>query len=133
MEDTVIQPNEPAVPERIPETLAARVLERASQLDSVESRTLALADLEAAALEAGISRSAFERAFQQVLAEDRAPPGRVAIPRPRLRRQFGAAAAAVVLVGCALGAALLFRTAMPSVPAPPPPPVIIEVPPAPPR
>ena len=95
--------------ERLPETAARLVLERASELEAARGAELSVAQLREAAREAGITPSAFE----QALAEYRetasslvgaAPPA----PRRRLGRLWPAA-----LVLAALLSVLVIRMLVP--------------------
>ena len=90
------------LPEVVPQPVAARLLARASELDAAYAADMPVADLRAAAVEAGISARAFEAALDEV---QRADPGLVAGPvvGPRRTRRSRAwllgAAMAVLLVG----------------------------------
>lgn len=98
------------VPKALPEPLAARLLERASELDAAHrAHFVDVAALRAAANEAGIS----ERAFNEALAELEGHPPTAETSsksqRPRRRGTLAAAAAAF-----ALSALLVFRLAAPA-------------------
>ena len=72
--------------EVLPDALAARVLARASELDAALGAGT-VASLRSAALEAGISRRAFDAALAEVRGTDQAlAPTTNARPRPRGRR-----------------------------------------------
>ena len=60
------------VPGRLPKELAARILDRAASLDAAEDR-VDVKTLRAAALDAGISPEAFERALAEAAASIREP------------------------------------------------------------
>jgi hypothetical protein len=128
------------IPERLPESLAARVLERAALLDSAASRSMAVADLRSAALDAGISSAALEQALRELgsleALQERAAPGPHGAAAPtrrpgaRLARVAAMTGAATALL---LAAGLFARTVNPPVLAPPAPvPEVIDVEPAPP-
>jgi hypothetical protein len=84
----------------LPEPLASRVLERASELDAAQRTGTRVADLRAAAAEAGISQSAFDAAVKELEREqatslDDSRKG----PRRRYRIwALGAIAATITLV-----------------------------------
>lgn len=97
------------------ETVATRLLERASELDASRSGGFALADLRAAAAEAGISAPSFESALAELRAAEQAQvPDVVALPRRRPRRRALLAAVAAAFV--ALGGLLLVREVVPASP-----------------
>lgn len=66
--------------ERLPESLARQVLARASELDAAQRSNATVAELRAAAEEAGISAPAFDAALEELRG---APP---ALPSPAPRR-----------------------------------------------
>ena len=57
--------NPPRDAERLPEEAARRLLQRASELEAARSADLSVAELRAAAREAGITPSAFEQALAE--------------------------------------------------------------------
>lgn len=68
---------------RVSEPAAARLLARASELDVAFRGNVAIAELRAAALEAGISQAAFEAALAELQAEDVVR----AVPPPKEKRR----------------------------------------------
>ena len=56
--------------ERLPEEAARRLLQRASELEAARSADLSVAELRAAAREAGITASAFEQALAEFRGTD---------------------------------------------------------------
>lgn len=83
--------------EILPDPVATRVLERASQLEALRRAGASVAELRNAALEAGISESAFEEALGEIQRAEAA--GAPDVRRPtRSRFRIAAAVAAVVLV-----------------------------------
>lgn len=95
--------------EILPDPVATRVLQRASELEALRRAGASVAELRAAALEAGISESAFEEALGEIQrAESAAAPD---VRRPtRSRIRIGAALAAVALI---LTGILVSRTVTP--------------------
>jgi hypothetical protein len=95
-------------PDALPEPAAARLLARASELDTaLTSGAVRVADLRAAATEAGISAPAFDAALAEL--RDAGPAGLHGAPRqPRRRgRAWGLAAACAALIAAgALGLSL---------------------------
>jgi hypothetical protein len=95
---------------RLPEPVAERLLARASELDAADRGGSAVADLRAAAVEAGISAHAFDVALTEIQGAERA---RLAVatfqPRPRRRMRLLAtvAAASIAVGGLALSRMLL--------------------------
>ena len=83
--------------EILPDPVATRVLERASELEALRRAGASVAELRSAALEAGISESAFEEALGEIQrAEAAGAPG---VRRPtRSRLRIGAAVAALALI-----------------------------------
>ena len=87
--------------DNLPDAQAARLLERASELDAVRRNELAIADLRAAALEAGISAEAFEAALAEMQSASPSQPA-TAVDRPwrrRRRRALTLAAVALIMAG----------------------------------
>jgi hypothetical protein len=139
---------------RLPDAVAARVLERAAQLDATAARSVSLDDLRSAALEAGIGAAALEQALAEIAAERTAAaaPAEPAKPGARpggLRRHLLTAAAVVLLLvaatlfvrlitpapGLPPGISVELAPVAPAAPAPPaaartapPPPAVVEVP-----
>lgn len=74
----------PNTPDHLPEESWQRILARAAELDAREGATLPVGELRRAALEAGISATAFDRALEELPAEPRAPKAGLlhAIARP---------------------------------------------------
>ena len=78
--------------ERLPEEAARRLLERASELEAARSAELSVAELRAAAREAGITPSAFEQALAEYRRTDLSSPSAAALaPQRRLARLWPAA------------------------------------------
>ena len=78
--------------ERLPEEAARRLLERASELEAARSAELSVAELRAAAREAGIMPSAFEQALAEYRGADLSSPAAAALaPQRRLARLWPAA------------------------------------------
>jgi hypothetical protein len=70
---------------RISEEKAALVLDRAARIDAGHGKWLDVSELREAALEAGISLEAFERALLEIEAmEEGAVPTEVSVPAPGL-------------------------------------------------
>lgn len=85
----------------LPDPVATRVLERASELEALRRAGASVADLRAAAVEAGISESAFEEALGEIQRAESA--GAPDVRRPtRTRLRVGAAVTAVALLFTAL-------------------------------
>ena len=83
--------------EILPDPVATRVLERASELEALRRAGASVAELRSAALEAGISESAFEEALGEIQrAEAADAPDIRRATRSRVR--IGAAVAAIVLI-----------------------------------
>jgi hypothetical protein len=76
-------------PDPLPEQVWRNVLARAAELDATDGTTLPVEELRRAALEAGISESAFERALQEVPNESAVPEARAGM----LKRLVGPTAA----------------------------------------
>lgn len=86
--------------EVLPEPLATKVLQRASELEAARRAGASIEDLRAAALEAGISESAFDEALGEVQTEaDIARPEVHFSRRRRVRMWAGAAALTLILAG----------------------------------
>jgi hypothetical protein len=86
-------------PEVLSEPTAARLLARASELDELRRAGSTVAELRAAAAEAGISAPAFEAALTELQAAGQAPlPDVKKPPRPRSRLRTLAAGGMVALV-----------------------------------
>ena len=107
----------------LPDALASRLLARASELDALRSDDLAIADLRAAAAEAGISGPAFDAALSELrrTGRVRASDG---VPRRRNVLRWGTA----LISGAALIAAGIFAVTRPHSSNPP-----VEVRPQPPQ
>jgi len=84
----------------LPDPVATRVLERASELEALRRAGASVADLRAAAVEAGISESAFEEALGEIQRAESAGAPEVRRPtRRRLRLVAAFAAFALLLAG----------------------------------
>jgi hypothetical protein len=92
----------------LPEAIASRLLARASELDALRDDDLAVADLRAAAAEAGISGLAFDAA----LAELRRT-GRVSTSDRIPRKRRGLRSGAVLVAGAALIGGAIFAVTRP--------------------
>jgi hypothetical protein len=85
----------------LPDPVATRVLERASELEALRRAGASVADLRAAAVEAGISESAFEEALGEIQRAESA--GAPEVRRPtRLRLGIAASVASLALLFAAL-------------------------------
>ncbi|HVH38593.1 MAG TPA: hypothetical protein VM764_01085 [Gemmatimonadaceae bacterium] len=86
----------------LPEAFAKRLIARASELDAADAATAAIADLRAAASEAGISNAAFDAALAEMRAAD--APARPTVASRRVRRVWlgGGLVAFLVLAGIVL-------------------------------
>ena len=85
--------------ERLPEEAARRLLERASELEAARSAELSVAELRAAAREAGIAPSAFEQALAEYRRADPSSLATAALaPQRRLARFWPAALALATLL-----------------------------------
>ena len=94
----------------LPDPVATRVLERASELEALRRAGASVADLRAAAVEAGISESAFEEALGEIQRADSA--GAPDVRRPtRFRLRVAAAVAAFALLFTGF---FVLRTVVPS-------------------
>lgn len=89
--------------EVLPDAVASRLLTRASELDAMHADSLNVADLRAAASEAGISEAAFEAALGELRRTGSAPLSDV-----RSRRRAGPRFAAALIVGATLVAVSMF-------------------------
>ena len=84
----------------LPDPVATRVLERASELEALRRAGASVADLRAAAVEAGISESAFEEALGEIERAESAGAPEVRRPtRKRLRLAAAVAAFALLFTG----------------------------------
>jgi hypothetical protein len=84
-------------PERLPESVAARLLTRAAELDAVRTGSTSVAELRVIAREAGISTNAFDAALAELRESQVAEP----VARQRARsgvRTFAVSAAAVFVL-----------------------------------
>ncbi|HET9013221.1 MAG TPA: hypothetical protein VFN38_15450 [Gemmatimonadaceae bacterium] len=93
----------------MPDAIASRLLARASELDALRSDDVTVADLRAAAAEAGISGSAFDAALEELRQSGRLPTS-----NPLPRRRNGARAFVVLLTGAVVLAAGLLVARLPS-------------------
>lgn len=81
----------------LPEPAAAQLLARASELDAARLASAEIAELRAAAAEAGISTGAFDAALSELQAVERAPVPDVGGQHRRARRwALGAGVAALI-------------------------------------
>ena len=85
-------------PEPLSEQVAERLLARASELDAVGSTAAKLADLRVAAMEAGISASAFDAALAELQAAQTQLPEAARNPPPRRSRLWTLTAAGATLI-----------------------------------
>ena len=84
----------------LPDPIATRELERASELEALRRAGASVAELRAAALEAGISESAFEEALGEIERAEAAGAPEVRRPtRSRLRIALAVIALALLLLG----------------------------------
>ncbi len=90
-------------PTVLSEQSAAQLLARASELDQLRQAGSTVAELRAAAAEAGIAAPAFEAALAEVQRQPLAPA-----PRPRSRTLLATALATSFLAFIVAGAALVF-------------------------
>ena len=95
--------------ELLPEAMTARVLTRASELDALRRAGASIADLRAAATEAGISPQAFDDALAELRNSEGA---QVATVAPRRTRLKAIVAVVALLIGLALYA--IARTVVPT-------------------
>ena len=77
--------------ERLPEAVARRLLERASELEAARSAELSVAELREAAREAGITHSAVEQALAEYRGMGFSSPVAALAPPRRLVRFWPAA------------------------------------------
>jgi hypothetical protein len=94
--------------ERLPEATARRLLERASELEAARSAELSVAELRAAAREAGIAPSAFEQALAEIRGTDLSSPAAAALAPQRRLARFWPAALVVATLLSVLVARMLF-------------------------
>jgi hypothetical protein len=81
----------------LPEAVAKQILARAAQLDATERMSVSVGDLRTAAVEAGISAGALDRALSEITS---VPDSTATRARGRKsRRLMVALAAAVVIIG----------------------------------
>lgn len=104
-------PSEPD-PEHLSEPAAARLLKRASELDAARRAGSAVADLRAAAAEAGISTPAFDAALAELHGKANAPVPAAKTGRSRRTRTWALGTAIAVLV--ATGALVVSRLVLPA-------------------
>jgi hypothetical protein len=98
--------------EVLSEPAAARLLERASQLDAARIGSTAVADLRAAATAAGISSGAFDAALEEM--QQPAPPAVPELPAPQPRPRRWKLVASFVAVIVALGFVGIRRSVAPA-------------------
>ena len=92
--------------DEIPQRVATQVLARASELDAARSAAITVAQLRAAAVEAGISTSAFDRALAEVQVAEETPVPATSGSSRRWRRAWTIAGAVVFLLAAAMFARL---------------------------
>jgi hypothetical protein len=100
--------NEARDAERLPETAARRLLERASELEAARSAELSVAELREAAREAGITPTAFEQALAEIRATDLSSPATAALAAPRRLARLWPAALVLATLLSVLVLRLLF-------------------------
>ena len=93
----------------LPDAIASRLLARASELDALRDDDVAVADLRAAAAEAGISGPAFDAALSELRRTGRVQTS-AAVPRRRRGLRLGAA----LVAGAALLAGATFAVTRPT-------------------
>jgi len=98
----------------IPDELVSRLLTRASELDALRSDDLAIADLRAAAAEAGISGPAFDAALSELRRTGRVRTSEE-VPHRRSVLRWGSA----LIAGAALIAGGIFAATRPNASHPP--------------
>lgn len=104
-----MQNRPPADPDVLPDSVTSRLLERASELDAAQRVGVTVADLRAAAAEAGISANAFDAALAELqVTEQRAVVA--ARTQPRRFRRMLATAASVIVALIVVGAIAVGRT-----------------------
>lgn len=106
-------------PDALPEPVASRLLARASELDAAREARVRVADLRAAADEAGISAHAFDAALSELREGETIAPASSPARVPRVARGWrrAAAGAALVIVGALVASRLLAPGGADAVPA----------------
>jgi type II secretory pathway component GspD/PulD (secretin) len=104
-------------PEVLSEPVRTRLLERASELDAVYRAGGTVAELRAAAVEAGISARAFDEALAELRPTEDTPLAEASAQPPRRSRLWPIAAGALALI--AVGAIGVARSPTPVGAAPP--------------
>jgi hypothetical protein len=117
-------PTEPD-PEALPEPMAARLLARASELDVARDAGSSVADLRAAAAEAGISTHSFDAALAELQGNVNAPAPDV-LNRPRQRSRMRASTTALVALVAAGALAVFYERAATGEAAVPGAPIVEE-------
>jgi hypothetical protein len=112
-------------PEVLTESVAARLLARASELDAARLAGVSVTELRAAALEAGISTRAFDAALAELQGAEQARVSDVSA-QPRRAPRTRAFAAKVTALAFAAGALLLFLGRVTTVASAPPGPPLVE-------
>src|SRR5688572_27726870 len=111
-------------PEVLTESVAARLLARASELDAARLAGVSVSELRAAAVEAGISTRAFDAALAELQGAEQARVPDVTA-QPRRAPKTRALAAKVAALVFAAGAVILFLGRVTIVAsAPPGPPMV---------
>jgi len=86
-------------PEALPQPVAERLLERASEMDAIRAAGSAVADLRAAAGEAGISTHAFDAALAELQEAEQPRVLDVRTQRRRGLQLWAVAASALIAIG----------------------------------
>ena len=117
-------------PEVLTESVAARLLTRASELDAARLAGVSVSELRAAALEAGISTRAFDAALAELqgaeLQDAEQARGPDVSVQPRRAPRTRALAAKVTALVFAAGALILFLGRVTTVASAPPGPPLVE-------
>jgi hypothetical protein len=103
----------PTDPDVLPDAVTTRLLERASELDAAQRMGMTIAELRAAAAEAGISAHAFDTALAELDATEQPP---VVAPRAKPRRygRLLAFTSGVIAVLVAISGIAVTRTPAPA-------------------
>jgi hypothetical protein len=112
-------------PEVLTESVAARLLARASELDAARLAGVSVSELRAAAVEAGISTRAFDAALAELQGAEQARVPDLSAPPRRGPRSRAFAAKATALVFAA-GALIMFLGRVTTVASAPPGPPLVE-------
>ena len=112
-------------PDVLTESVAARLLARASELDAARVAGVSVSELRAAAVEAGISTRAFDAALAELQGAEQARVPDVSA-QPRRAPKTRALAAKVTALVFAAGALILFLGRVTTVASAPPGPPLVE-------